>query len=264
MAKARSPQYPAIGLKEAIEKVDAIYKKDYQNLISREVAGVHMGYKSLHGNALGVLSALVKYGLLEGRGDETKVSDAAVTIIAHDPGSPERVAALITAGGKPKLFAELDTRFPSGKASDQNLRSFLLTQKYIPAAADTAIRAYRETKQLVEAESGGYSGEEPKPETPAVTPQVRAPGTKHPPIPASPTLLGGGVKGTRQEVITLDEGDVVITFPENLSAQSFGDLKDHLGLFIKKMQRRAYVPPHIVTGEKPPKTILGEDDEAAN
>jgi hypothetical protein len=43
----------------------------------------------------------------------------------------------------------------------------------------------------------------------------------------------------RREVITLDEGDVVITFPENMSAESFGGLKDHLDLFIKKMQRRA-------------------------
>ncbi|MEF3367256.1 hypothetical protein V3H18_11995 [Methylocystis sp. 9N] len=45
--------------------------------------------------------------------------------------------------------------------------------------------------------------------------------------------------GMRREVITLDEGDVVITFPDGLSPQSFGDLKDHLDLFIKKMQRRA-------------------------
>lgn len=45
--------------------------------------------------------------------------------------------------------------------------------------------------------------------------------------------------GMRREVITLDEGDVVITFPEGLSAESFDDLKDHLDLFIKKMQRRA-------------------------
>ncbi len=48
--------------------------------------------------------------------------------------------------------------------------------------------------------------------------------------------------GTRREVITLDEGDVVITFPEDLSSDSFGDLKDHLNLFIKKMQRRAMSP----------------------
>src|SRR6266571_2802065 len=156
MAKARSPQYPAISLKEAVEKVGEIYKNDYQNPISREVAGAHMGYKSLHGNALGVLSALVKYGLLEGRSDNTRVSDWAVRILAHKPGASERVETIKLAAARPKLFAELDTRFLGGKASDQNIRSYLLTQKYIPTAADAAIRAYRETKQLVEAESGGY------------------------------------------------------------------------------------------------------------
>ena len=115
-----------------------------------------MGYASLNGKSLGVLSALVKFGLLEGRGDDTRVSDLAVTIVAHPPGVPDRVAALSAAAGKPELFSELDSRFQNGKASDQAIRSYLLTQKFIPSAADTAIRAYRETKQLVSAESGEY------------------------------------------------------------------------------------------------------------
>lgn len=45
--------------------------------------------------------------------------------------------------------------------------------------------------------------------------------------------------GTRKEVFALDEGDVVLTFPENLSAASFYDLEGHLGLFLRKAQRRA-------------------------
>jgi hypothetical protein len=49
----------------------------------------------------------------------------------------------------------------------------------------------------------------------------------------------GEILYMRGEVITPDEGDVVITFPENMSPESFGDLKDHPDLFIKKMQRRA-------------------------
>jgi hypothetical protein len=70
----------------------------------------------------------------------------------------------------------------------------------------------------------------------------------------------------RQDIITLDEGDVVLTFPANLTPESFGDLKAHLDLFIKKIQRRAVgAPPHVMTGEKPPRTILGGgNDEAAN
>jgi hypothetical protein len=59
----------------------------------------------------------------------------------------------------------------------------------------------------------------------------------------------------RREIIALDEGDVVIAFPENLTVVSFGDLKAHLDLFIKKMQRRA---GNLAT-------LSGRDnDEAAN
>ncbi|MFG1373751.1 hypothetical protein V5F32_16370 [Xanthobacter oligotrophicus] len=156
MAKARSPSYPAISLKEAIERVRGVYEKDYQNPIPRTVAADHMGYQSLNGKSLGVLSALLKYGLLEGRGDDTRVSDLAVRILAYGSGEPERIDALQVAASKPELFADIEARFKDGRASDQAIRSYLLTQKFIPAAADAAIRAYKETKQFVLDESDGY------------------------------------------------------------------------------------------------------------
>ena len=46
-------------------------------------------------------------------------------------------------------------------------------------------------------------------------------------------------KGMRKEVITLDEGDVILTFPDNLSAASYEDLESHLQLFLRKAKRRA-------------------------
>jgi hypothetical protein len=172
MAKARSPQYPAIGLKDAIEKVTAVYNRDYQNPIPRAVAAGHMGYQSLNGKSLGVLSAVLKYGLLEGRGDDTRVSDLAVAIIAHPPGESARVEALKEAASKPELFSELDARFQGGKASDQALRSYLLTQKFIPSAADAVIRSYRETKSFVDVEMVGYDAPS-KPEVGIMTDSSR-------------------------------------------------------------------------------------------
>jgi hypothetical protein len=77
------------------------------------------------------------------------------------------------------------------------------------------------------------------------------------PCPAS---AGPFFTGLRQEVITLDEGDVTITFPADLSPDSFDDLKDHLDLFVKKMQRRASVQKIV----KERFGHLSEDDEAAN
>lgn len=57
---------------------------------------------------------------------------------------------------------------------------------------------------------------------------------RHSPIPSQP--------GIRQEVFALDEGDVVITFPEELSAESYSDLAAYLDLFKRKMKRRSGAP----------------------
>jgi hypothetical protein len=159
MAKTRSPGYPTIGLREAIEKITLVYEKDYQNRLPRALVAEHMGYRSLNGKSLGVLSAVAKYGLLEGRGDENRVSDLALEIIAHPPGTAERARAVGEAAGRPELFSELDTQFQGGKVSDAAIRSFLITRKFIPAAADMSIRAYRETKALVQEEGGRYDAD---------------------------------------------------------------------------------------------------------
>ena len=46
-------------------------------------------------------------------------------------------------------------------------------------------------------------------------------------------------QGARKEVFALDEGDVVLTFPENISPDSYGDLEGYLNLFLKKAKRKA-------------------------
>jgi hypothetical protein len=219
MAKARSPQYPSIGLKEAVERAADVYNKDYQNPIPRSVAVTHMGYQSLNGKSLGVLSALLKFGLLEGRGDETKVSDLAVSIIAHPPGSPERAESLRQAAGRPELFAELDARFQGGRASDQALRSYLLTQKFIPTAADAAIRSYRETKMLVDGESVGYPSPEAVTPSEAVVLEPRSSATTN-----TVALTATGIMSNRQTVTLTWTGE------KGVSESSIGIKDDRIEL----------------------------------
>ena len=45
--------------------------------------------------------------------------------------------------------------------------------------------------------------------------------------------------GMLQEVFTLTEGPVTLTFPEALSTASYEDLKDYFDLFLRKAKRRA-------------------------
>lgn len=241
MAKARSPGYPAIGLKEAAGRARMVYDADYQNRVPKEVIAAHMGYKGLSGASLPVIAALSQYGLIEGRGDETRVSDLALQIFFSESGSGERLEAMREAALAPELFAELHSRFPDGKASDAAIRSYLLMKKFIPSAADTAIRSYRETIGLLNDEEKAYRERNPEAAFQADIQTAEGDFMQVGGLSEQLEKIEKSVvsqRGIRKEVIALDEGDVVISFPEDLSPESFDDLKAYLDLFIRKMQRR--------------------------
>ena len=249
MAKSRSPEYPAIGLLEAIERVDPVYNSGvYRSPLTRQSFAEHMGYRSLSGASLPVLSALAKYGLIEGRGDDTRISELAVNIIAHSPGSPERAKALREAASKPELFADLDRRYPGGRTTDQAIRSYLLTRGFIPPAADAAIRAYRETKQLVETQSTGYESAVAEPDEAGKNGQERESdprrGRESDPTERGRLLLRRPpvTAGSKQDVFSLPEGEVVLQWPEPLSPESYEDFESWLNLVLRKVRRSVREP----------------------
>lgn len=241
MTMARSPRYPIIGLAEAIDKAEAIYRRDYQNKIPKQIVAQHMGYQSLNGKSLGVVSALSKYGLLEGGSDEMWVTDRALTIIGHAPGDPERSAALREAAGEPEVFSELDSQFPE-KASDAAIRSYLIVKrKFLPDGADRLIRSYRETKDLIASECEF----DVAPATAAASLPVESDGAlaKIPGQSSSHSFStndsSSPTEGSRRrEIFALDEGDVELIYPRELSAESYSDLIDYLRVFAKKLKRR--------------------------
>jgi hypothetical protein len=247
-SSARSPRYPIIGLREALDRARQVYDADHRNRIPKELVAQHIGYTTLNGKSLGVVSAIGKYGLLEGKADQMWISERAIVIFEHPPGDPQRVAALKAAASEPELFNELSEAFP-GKVSDQALRSHLIIKrKFLPEAADRAIRSYRETRELVESESQGYIDSDDAPEQPAMTPHVADQTRQHsggfsysgPEVSATHrTEASSDTAGTRREVIDLDEGEAVITFPASLSLASVEDLEVSLLQIIKKAKRRA-------------------------
>lgn len=153
--RVRSPNYPAISLREAMDKVSVLHKHIHNHAGPREVIARGMGYASLNGSSMSVISALNKYGLLEGRGDEIKISDRAMRIM-HPESQDERATAIREAAAEPQLFAELDDRFPGATPNEELLRNYLLRKSFAPSAVSQVILSYRETKELVEAECGGY------------------------------------------------------------------------------------------------------------
>jgi len=156
MAKERSPNYPAIGLSDAIAALKALYGKERRTSVPGLVAAKAFGYSSLSGPARVKLAALKKYGLLDG--DERsglRVSELGMRIL-FPPNGDDEDAARRDAAMKPELFRSLYENFADG--SDDALRSHLITKlHFAPTGARQVIAAFRDTIKFANLEKADYN-----------------------------------------------------------------------------------------------------------
>lgn len=110
----RSPNYPAIGLPEAIDRVRRLYDADKRAGAPIDAALRHIGFTSRHGKALALISALRKFGLVEDSGGRIAPTQRAVTILAYPESDPRRWAALKEAAMSPEVYRSLYDRYVSG------------------------------------------------------------------------------------------------------------------------------------------------------
>src|SRR5579862_5430433 len=94
-SRHRSPNYPALGLRSAVEKITAIYEKDKLATIPRDAALKHMGFEKEHGEAARIVSALKSFGLIEEVGGERiKFTQRGIDIVVRSEEDAQRVLAL--------------------------------------------------------------------------------------------------------------------------------------------------------------------------
>ena len=163
--RTRSPNYPSLSLPEALDKVRLIYQNQHTHGAPREVVVKSMGYAGINGASATAISALHKYGLLEGRGDEVRVSDRAMRFL-NPLNDQERSEAIREAAREPALFQELADKFPGPLPNEEVLRNYLIRNGFAPAAVSGVILAYRETldyadreaRSLPQASSGADEG----------------------------------------------------------------------------------------------------------
>src|SRR5690348_2777359 len=123
----RSPNFPQLSLPDAIDAIRSIYQREGRSKMPRLSAVKPLGYSSMNGRSLRVLGALRAYNLLDGRGDDVRVSDDAITILNAPEGSPERKDALVRAFEGPAAFALLRSK---GDASADTLRWHLIKANF--------------------------------------------------------------------------------------------------------------------------------------
>jgi len=159
MAKLRSPNYPNFDLGGALALAEKIYSKDGRNKVSRAALATHLGHESLSGPALGKIGALRAYELLEGTGDELRVSEDAITALKAPRDSAARKEALARLAMKPALFRAIRAEYPT-LPSLENLQFWLIKQDFSETAATIAAKSYLHTMELVGEINSDYNLEE--------------------------------------------------------------------------------------------------------
>ncbi|MCX5634726.1 MAG: hypothetical protein NTW55_02635 [Planctomycetota bacterium] len=143
--RERSPMYPVINLGEAVSKVKALYEKEGKNYTPRGTAAKAMGYNSLSGRALQLLSSIYQYGLFERKKGEVKISNEAFIILHAPENSPEQLKTLAECSLKPSIFGLLYDAYPDSLPSDETLIWYLRKKDFSEEAAKTITQCYKET-----------------------------------------------------------------------------------------------------------------------
>lgn len=146
----RSPSYPGVGLRVALERARAIYERERMNLAPIDVLMAHMGYRPASGLGGVTLAALKKFGLLhdEGSGAQRKarLTDSARRIVlgAEDAPSLIRTCALL-----PTIHQELWERYSDGLPSRETLRRYLRVERnFNERVVDDLIDEYIDTLEF--------------------------------------------------------------------------------------------------------------------
>ncbi len=147
----RSPNYPSIGLRGAVGKIQSLYRAGGLAPLMRITALTQMGFAKADGNAARVLSALRSFGLIEEVGDErVKLTQRGVDIVARQEGEAQRSQALRAAVSGPQIYHDLLTEYAaSGIPPDAALKSELVAAKrFNPKSVDGFIQDFRETLEF--------------------------------------------------------------------------------------------------------------------
>lgn len=170
--RSRSPRAPKHSLRQALEFAKKIYDGVHRSSIDSSVAFELMGFAGKSGSSATALGSVRQYGLIEGTGEKTRISELALTVFEPSDIS-EYNAALNEAAWKPEVFKSIYTRF-DGRIpnADEPLRAYLIRELgFSKAGADETLAALRETLLMAKS-TLSVAIEEAEPELPVhVSPQ---------------------------------------------------------------------------------------------
>lgn len=146
----RSPSYPAIPIKDAIDRAIVFFKKEGKHKATIATTAAHWGYSAASSGRLTTVAALKSYGLMEdsGEGAARKVylTPLGLSIVQDERSvSPERDVAIRQAALLPKTMSDLWGKYGTDLPSNDTLSHYLKVERdFNPNAISDVIRIYKD------------------------------------------------------------------------------------------------------------------------
>jgi hypothetical protein len=145
--RQRSPNYPAVGLKEAIDRLKLFMREDGRAGAAPAIAAKHIGFATAHGQAYSVLAALKKFGLVEDKDGRIVPTQRGAEINSLPESDPRRLKAIREAAVSPSIYAELiEQHKDTGLPGDDTLTGELIAYKgFNPNGVKEFLKGFKET-----------------------------------------------------------------------------------------------------------------------
>jgi hypothetical protein len=241
---ARGPAYPYVDLEQAVDFARKMYQYTKRSPADANAVIKEAWNYSPTSSSSGKLIAAMKYfGLVDesagGEGRAIRLSDRAYRILVDDTNSPERRQALHDAALSPKAYLLCWTRW--GAEMPLSMRSNLIFgDGFIESTVDGFLEDYKKSiafagllDEKATPDTEEQFSREPPPTHSALPIQHDATPLQAAPLP-SPINLNADY---RNDVFSLPEGTVSLSWPKNLCEDSFEDLSSWMDLLKRKIER---------------------------
>lgn len=163
--RQRSPNFPSIDLRKAVERIHLFYDKEGRNEAPIDVVAQHWGYSKTSSSIDKMLGALNAYGLIEIKGSREsrmiRLSERGLILVEDErPESAERKAALRDAALDPTVHAAIRSKHGANLPSDLTIRTWLVReQHFTKQAADAALANFRSSIEYAGLDSSTVKGD---------------------------------------------------------------------------------------------------------
>lgn len=260
MSKNRSTNFPAVDIGEAVDLAHNIWENAERHLVPAEtVVQQYWGYSSKSSGGKQRLGALRSFGLIdaEGSGENRRIrlTEEAAKILAGHVAKDQLIKECALAPRVHRILWE-ELCSGSGLPPDETLRHYLIFDfepQFSKSAADRLVAEFRRTMEYagladdggqgimvggaesvasagpVEAERGSESVGEG-----GLSASTAAVDQAHPARRLSARSSGSG---RRQDVFSVDEGEILVEWPYALSEETVADIEEWFKILVKKMRR---------------------------